>query len=820
MFQPVRKVLILCIAGVLVGAGIVVLADPPSVEAANKVEICHRTRSVTNPYRRISVSSGALNSGHKQHTGDVFDAAVTYGPSEKWGDIIPDGTAGGSSSTQVNFTGNATGQAIWNGTDAGSLCKRMTPFEFLTVEVAGRKSLEDLTDAQALTAALGELDDMAANDDAALLAEIGSFASLDGRSLEELESDFRAVNVETGQPSASGSTLQFTGLIDPGSSATITSGFEYSSSADCSAATSVVATPATVTSSPTAISASVNSVAEGTWYVRAVGVTAVGTADEGRIEGDCRQVLVDSSLASQTLVATATPSTVQNGATSIITVTGHEDSESLTYSLRGGDPCTIADNVVTVAANSGTCVVTVSAPGDATYNAASTTVTITAIPVPAEDTPAEETPAEETPAEETPAEETPAEESSTTTSAPAATAGGGGPSGRPSGQQQIVEKLTLSSKKEQEPNTGTLEIGSSPSGPGVELQSATTDTSGYEIEIVSTGTDYNKPETWVAEGFGEICWKIEDFTDDDYVFVLDDVPSPPDGIDGVDYEWSAVKVKAGSIRSTDPDFQVNTMFMAPVGGTAVFADSNKSGTSDPGGGSGDKSISHIIFCVNPVSTGSGTTTSTPTTVAPTTAAPTTAAPTTAAPTTAAPTTAAPTTAAPTTAAPTTATPTTVPLPRPPVVIRLKPVVAPTTTASDTTATPTTATPTTATPTTAAPTTAAPTTAAPTTTAAGGSTTPTTSTAPADGSSTTASPVTTAVPATDAPSEVAEVRMILSTGNETVKISVKVRPASFEVLNSPVPQVSLPATGSSSPVWPGVLLLGLGVAVIGVRRRVF
>ncbi|NBU95576.1 MAG: hypothetical protein EBS20_06750 [Actinobacteria bacterium] len=67
---------------------------------------------------------------------------------------------------------------------------------------------------------------------------------------------------------------------------------------------------------------------------------------------------------------------------------------------------------------------------------------------------------------------------------------------------------------------------------------------------------------------------------------------------------------------------------------------------------------------------------------------------------------------------------------------------------------------------------------------------------------------------------AEIRMILSTGNETVEITVKVRPASFEVLDSPVPQVSLPATGSSSPVWPGVLLLGLGVAVIGVRRRVF
>jgi len=62
-------------------------------------------------------------------------------------------------------------------------------------------------------------------------------------------------------------------------------------------------------------------------------------------------------------------------------------------------------------------------------------------------------------------------------------------------------------------------------------------------------------------------------------------------------------------------------------------------------------------------------------------------------------------------------------------------------------------------------------------------------------------------------------MILSTGNETVEIRVKVRPASFEVLDSPVQHVTLPTTGSSSPVWPGVLLLGMGLAVIGARRRV-
>ena len=65
--------------------------------------------------------------------------------------------------------------------------------------------------------------------------------------------------------------------------------------------------------------------------------------------------------------------------------------------------------------------------------------------------------------------------------------------------------------------------------------------------------------------------------------------------------YSAVIVKAGSIRESDPDYQVNTVFMNPTGGTEVFADVNRNGISDPGGQGGgllgDKSISHIILCV-------------------------------------------------------------------------------------------------------------------------------------------------------------------------------------------------------------------------------
>ncbi|MFZ9730812.1 MAG: hypothetical protein ACO3CX_04175, partial [Ilumatobacteraceae bacterium] len=177
---------------------------------------------------------------------------------------------------------------------------------------------------------------------------------------------------------------------------------------------------------------------------------------------------------------------------------------------------------------------------------------------------------------------------------------------------------------------GSVTLTPEEDAPSMQLLSATVDDGSVKLNVTSSGVDYNKPSVWQAEGFGAYCWKLEPFGDNDYRYLLPSPSAPPDSrYAGLSY--SAVIVKAGSIQESDPDYQVNTLFMNPSGGTEVFADINRNGISDPGGQGGgllgDKSISHIILCV-----GEGefeevvTTTTTSTTVpagTPTTLAPTT-----------------------------------------------------------------------------------------------------------------------------------------------------------------------------------------------------
>jgi hypothetical protein len=85
----------------------------------NKVEICHRTSSQTNPYshqtpptrQEVSKNSIKGENGHSSHTGPLF-------PAPNWGDIIPPFEAGEGNGEKwdayegMNWT--AEGQAIWN----------------------------------------------------------------------------------------------------------------------------------------------------------------------------------------------------------------------------------------------------------------------------------------------------------------------------------------------------------------------------------------------------------------------------------------------------------------------------------------------------------------------------------------------------------------------------------------------------------------------------------------------------------------------------------------------------------------------------------
>lgn len=120
------------INGIVTGASLIALqAVVPATASAKthivdpqKVTICHRTDSVTNPYVRETVSSSSVdgNSGNDngkgdhllEHTGPVFQKGFTH--NDTWGDIIPSFDTKGKSydSPQTSLNWNSAGQAIWN----------------------------------------------------------------------------------------------------------------------------------------------------------------------------------------------------------------------------------------------------------------------------------------------------------------------------------------------------------------------------------------------------------------------------------------------------------------------------------------------------------------------------------------------------------------------------------------------------------------------------------------------------------------------------------------------------------------------------------
>ncbi|MEN9746049.1 MAG: hypothetical protein RL729_521 [Actinomycetota bacterium] len=162
-------------------------------------------------------------------------------------------------------------------------------------------------------------------------------------------------------------------------------------------------------------------------------------------------------------------------------------------------------------------------------------------------------------------------------------------------------------------DSGTIKISNTTSGPALSLVSAESVDTGIKVTVKSSGVDYNKAITWVNEGYGSYCWKLEPFGDRDYIYTLPNPPAPPDSrYAGLPY--STVIVKAGSLTTTDPNYQVNSVFYSPEPGSGVFADVNKNGVSDPGGQGGgtlgDKSISHIVVCVGNVSSQSVASTTT------------------------------------------------------------------------------------------------------------------------------------------------------------------------------------------------------------------
>lgn len=140
-------------------------AAPPT----NKVTICHRTHSVTNPYVRITVSQNSVGSGNGKHGGashdqwsnvlfqskpvpNVFNPAVTYTPSpqKKWGDIIAfTDTAGnaltGNAAQVAGLNNSGIGADIFNGTGQyAGLCRALNPRDYYEIEKANGQAPTDI----------------------------------------------------------------------------------------------------------------------------------------------------------------------------------------------------------------------------------------------------------------------------------------------------------------------------------------------------------------------------------------------------------------------------------------------------------------------------------------------------------------------------------------------------------------------------------------------------------------------------------------------------------------------------------------------------
>ena len=85
------------------------VAAPPSASEP-KITICHRTHSLTNPYRKITVALSAADTngastqggGHADHKGPVWTPATTK--ATVWGDVIPPNPTN-AKSTGYNWNG-------------------------------------------------------------------------------------------------------------------------------------------------------------------------------------------------------------------------------------------------------------------------------------------------------------------------------------------------------------------------------------------------------------------------------------------------------------------------------------------------------------------------------------------------------------------------------------------------------------------------------------------------------------------------------------------------------------------------------------------
>jgi hypothetical protein len=316
---PSRR-LALRLLGVLTALAAVTIAwsgHADRAEAASaKVTICHRTHSTTNPYRRITVSQSAVqpgrHGGHDLPNGssspDVFDATFTYAPNNKyWGDVIPGSTNGGdayngTNSIALNWT--AAGQAIF----FGSVCQAMSAKDFYDVEIAAGVPAADV---------IADLNDMQANEDKALLADLGGTFTT-----ESVDAWETALVVTTnGSTSVTATTATLNGSIDLGATTSV-SGFEWGTSSTLATYTSVGATPSTVTGAQYVTRGVSGLTPSTTYYFRVTATTDAGLDTEAILRGEIMSFTTpDASTTTTEATTTTTTTTVAPTTTTTTTTT-------------------------------------------------------------------------------------------------------------------------------------------------------------------------------------------------------------------------------------------------------------------------------------------------------------------------------------------------------------------------------------------------------------------------------------------------------------------------------------------------------------------